>query len=145
MNSNVFDFEDLITARAARRLNLYCVALLLANQGTKTYKYFEKDMQAYLDSCRSRLDSDEPPSAPPPIPVAEAIQHALFDKEPKEHYLVISDPIEAQITIGKGFEELLHLNYDHPHSYSREDLIRMMDSEAAIVRGEKPRGLPGEF
>ena len=69
----------------------------------------------------------------------------LFSETPKEHYLVGSDPFEAQLTIGKSFEELLHLNHDQPYEYSREDLIKMMDSEAAIVRGEKPRGVPGAF
>jgi len=118
---------------------------MLANQAEKTYKFFADDMRFYLDSCRERLNSDDATPAPPPIAVADAIQHALFDQDPKEHYLVVSDPIEAQITIGKAFEELLHLNYDQPYSYSREDLIKMMDSESAIVRGEKPRGMPGEF
>lgn len=118
---------------------------MLATQDEKNYRYFAEDMQRYLSSCRERLDSDEPPSAPAPVPVAEAIEHALVAESPKEHYLVVSDPIEAQITIGKAFEELLHLNYDHPYSYSRDDLIKMMDSEAAIVRGDKPRGMPGEF
>lgn len=118
---------------------------MLATQVERNYRYFAEDMQRYLNYCRERLASDEPPSAPAPVPVAEAIEHALFAESPKEHYLVVSDPIEAQITIGKAFEELLHLNHDHPYSYSREDLIKMMDSEAAIVRGDKPRGMPDEF
>ena len=118
---------------------------MLANQAKKTYRYFAEDMEGYLDSCREQLDSGETSSAPSPLPVAEAIAHALFSETPKEHYLVGSDPFEAQITIGKSFEELLQLNHDQPYEYSREDLIKMMDSEAAIVRGEKPRGMPGEF
>lgn len=118
---------------------------MLETQGEKEYRYFAEDMQRYLGNCRERLDSDEPPSAPKPVPVAEAIEHALFAESPKEHYLVVSDPFEAQITIGKAFEELLQLNHDNPYSYSREDLIKMMDSESAIVRGEKPRGTPGEM
>lgn len=118
---------------------------MLTNQGKKTYRYFEEDMQDYLDSCRERLSSDELSPAPTPVPVADAISHALFNEKPKEHYLVASESVEAQLTIGKAFEELLHLNYDQPYSYSREDLIKMMDSEAAVVRGEKPRGMPGEF
>ncbi len=118
---------------------------MLATQEDKNYRYFAQDMQRYLSGCRNRLEGDEPPSAPEPIPVAEAIEHALFAESPKEHYLVVSEPIEAQITIGKAFEELLQLNHDQPYSYSREDLIEMMDSEAAIVRGDKPRGMPGEI
>ena len=118
---------------------------MLENQGKKDYRYFAEDMQRYLDSCRERLDGSKPSSSLRPVPVAEAIEHALFAEKPKEHYLVVTTPMEAQITIGKAVEELVHLNYDHPFSYSREDLVKMMDSEAAIVRGEKPRGMPGEF
>lgn len=118
---------------------------VLANQAKKTYRYFADEMQQYHDLCRERLAGNQRSSGPPPVPVAEAIEHALFAENPKEHYLVVADPFEAQITIGKAFEELLHLNYDQPNSYSRDDLIKMMDSESAIIRGEKPRGMPGEF
>ena len=34
-------------------------------------------------------------SAPPPDLVADAIRHALFNDNPKEHYLVVSNPFEA--------------------------------------------------
>lgn len=117
---------------------------MLGNQATKTYQYFADEMNEHLDWCRDRLEKgDTAEDTTPPIPVAEAIQHALFDEKPKEHYLVASEPFEARITIGKGFEELLHMNYDNPYSFSREELIEMMDSESAIIRGEKPRGMPG--
>jgi hypothetical protein len=51
----------------------------------------------------------------------------------------VADPFEAMITIGKAFEELLHLNHDHEFSYTREQLIAMMDEEWAILKGEKTR------
>ena len=116
---------------------------MLRNQAKKTYRYYADEMARYLDSCRERLASDDPTSGTPPVPVAEAIEHALFSDHPKEHYLVTSEPMEARITIGKAFEELLHLNHDQPNTFSRDELIEMLDSEAAIVRGEKPRGMPG--
>ena len=65
--------------------------------------------------------------APPPLLVSNAIQHALFDAKPKEHYLVVSNQFEAMITIGKSLEELLNLNQNHEFSYTREQLISMMD------------------
>ena len=116
---------------------------MLANQGEKTYQFFGEQMQAYFDSCRERIENNEPSSAPPPVPVAEAIEHALFSDSPKEHYLVVSDPFEARITIGKAIEELAQFNYDHPHSYSREELLEMLDLEEARVRGDAPPGMPG--
>ena len=112
---------------------------MLADLENKDYRYFEEAMQRYVDWCRQRLAGDYQSSAPPPDLVAEAIQHALFDAEPKEHYLVVADPFEAMITIGKLLEELLNLNHDHAHSYSRDELIAMLDEEWAILRGEKQR------
>lgn len=73
-----------------------------------------------------------------------ATQAALFDEDPKEHYLVTADPFETTISFGKAFEELLQLNHDHQHSYTREELIGLMDEEWAILRGERMRDRGGE-
>lgn len=113
--------------------------LMIANSDGKEYKFFGDVMQEYLDGCKEYIAEGGVSSGPPPNLVADAIQHALFDDNPKEHYLVVADPFEAMITIGKAFEELLHLNHDHEHSYTREQLIAMMDEEWAILRGEKTR------
>ncbi len=117
---------------------------MLRNQARKSYAYYQEEMNYYLDSCRKRQEEGVTYDSPTPEPVAEAIEHALFNDKPKEHYLVVADPFEAMITIGKAFEELVNLNHDHPHEYSREELIQMLDSETAIVRGEKERRMPGE-
>lgn len=112
---------------------------ILAQSDSKKYRYYGEIMQRYVDSCRENAADDEPPSAPPPVLVSKAIQHALFDAKPKEHYLVVSNQFEAMITIGKSLEELLNLNQNHEFSYTREQLIAMMDEEWAILRGEKTR------
>ena len=112
---------------------------MIANSDSRKYEYFAEEMQEYLDGCKEYIAEGGVSSGPSPKPVADAIQHALFDDNPKEHYLVVVDPFEAMITIGKAFEELLHLNQDHEHSYTREQLIAMMDEEWAILRGEKTR------
>ena len=112
---------------------------MMADIESKDYKYFAEAMQQYVDWCKQRLSEDYESSAPPPALVSDAIQHALFDDTPKEHYLVVANPFEAMITIVKSFEELLHLNHDHPYSYSRDELIAMLDEEWAILRGEKER------
>lgn len=90
-------------------------------------------------TCKKRAEGSVSSSSPPPTLVANAIQHALFDEKPKEHYLVVSNQFEAMITIGKAFEELLNLNHDHEFSYTREQLTSMMDEEWAILKGEKTR------
>jgi len=111
---------------------------MIANSDNRKYEYFADVMQEYLEGCKEYV-ADGVSSAPPPKLVADAIEHALFDDSPKEHYLVVADPFEAMITIGKAFEELLHLNQDHEHSYTRDQLIAMMDEEWAILKGEKTR------
>ena len=42
---------------------------------------------------------------------------------------------EAEITIRKAVEELVQLNQDHPFSYDREALIRMLDEAMAATSG----------
>ncbi|MGI9262535.1 MAG: SDR family NAD(P)-dependent oxidoreductase [Woeseiaceae bacterium] len=117
---------------------------MLRQREERNYQYFADEMNEYYDGCEARLASDEPNSAPAPIPVAAAIEHALFDPKPKEHYMVVSDPIEAQITIGKLAEEMVHMNGDHDYSYDRETLIKILDAEEAVRKGERPRRMPGE-
>lgn len=112
---------------------------MIANSGDKAYVYFSDVMQGYLDSCKEYIAEGGVSDATPPDRVVDAIQHALFDGAPKEHYLVVPEQFEAMITIGKAFEELLHLNQDHEYSYTREQLIEMMDEEWAILKGEKSR------
>ena len=111
---------------------------MIANSDNRKYEYFAEAMQEYLDGCKEYI-AEGVSSAPPPKLVADAIEHALFDDNPKEHYLVTANPFEAMITIGKALEELLNLNHDHEYSYTREQLIAMMDEEWAILRGEKTR------
>jgi NAD(P)-dependent dehydrogenase (short-subunit alcohol dehydrogenase family) len=118
---------------------------MLADREDRNYKLYAEEMEEYYESCEARLSDDPPPVWPEPVPVAAAIEDALFSDSPKEHYLVVSDPFEAQITIGKLFEELVHLNGDHPESFDRETLIRMLDAAEAVRLGERPRGIPGEL
>ena len=112
---------------------------MIANSDSRNYEYFADVMQEYLDGCKEYIADGGVSSAPPPNLVADAIQHALFDDNPKEHYLVVADPFEGMITIGKLFEEILHLNQNHEFSYTREQLIELMDEEWAILRGDKTR------
>ncbi|NND00956.1 MAG: SDR family oxidoreductase [Gammaproteobacteria bacterium] len=64
-----------------------------------------------------------------PTDVAEAVMHALFSDTPKTRYMVVPNPRQAEITIRKAMSEMLQLNHDQAHSYSREQLIEMLDQE----------------
>lgn len=68
---------------------------------------------------------------PEPDAVAEAVQHALFDPNPKRRYMVVPVQTEAEITIRKAIEELVQLNQGHTHSYGRDALVEMLDAELA--------------
>lgn len=114
---------------------------MLAEGIDEKYTYYADVMQRYLDECAERVKDGAVSDSPPPDAVSGAIQHALFADNPKEHYLVVPEQFQSMITIGKSFEELLHLNHDHAYSYSREELIALMDEEWAILRGEKERDL----
>jgi len=62
-----------------------------------------------------------------PDDVAAAVLHALSDDNPKRRYMVTPTQRSAEITIRKAIEELVQLNEDHAHSYSRDALVQMLD------------------
>ena len=53
--------------------------------------------------------------------------HALFDENPKRRYLVVPNQDQAGWTIKKAIQELAQLNQDHAYSYSRDELVKMLD------------------
>ena len=118
---------------------------MLADENDRDFHLYKDEMQQYFDACRKRLSDDYVQDSPSPVAVADAIRHALFAEKPKEHYLVVGDPFEARITIGKVIEELVHMNEENDTTFSREELIYMLDNEEAVYRGEKPRGMPGVY
>jgi hypothetical protein len=66
---------------------------------------------------------------PEPDAVARAALHAMFDPNPKEHYMVVPVRSEAEWTIYKAIEELVELNRDHQFSFTRDELVEMLDDE----------------
>lgn len=72
-----------------------------------------------------------------PDEVARAALHALFDDDPKPRYLVVPNQEEARLTISEVINDLVELNERHPYSYSREQLIEMID---AAMDPETPPG-----
>jgi NAD(P)-dependent dehydrogenase (short-subunit alcohol dehydrogenase family) len=66
-----------------------------------------------------------------PDEVAEAVFQALFNDNPKPRYMVVPNQKEAEWTISEVIKELIELNERQPYSYSREQLIEMIDSAMA--------------
>jgi len=93
---------------------------------------FEEFVAPRVEQCRNRpVDTD-----PEPDIVADAVLHALFDDNPKDHYLVVPEQRQAELTIRKVIEELASLNEGHEFSYSRDELVQMLDEQLAPPAGE---------
>lgn len=62
-----------------------------------------------------------------PDEVSAAFMHALFDEEPLRRYVVTPNQQEQAFTIGAKVQQLVELNQWGPHSYSRDQLVEMLD------------------
>jgi len=71
---------------------------------------------------------------PEPAAVANAALHALSDPAPQMRYMVVPAARQAEVTIRKAIEELVQLNQNHPYSYDRDTLIKMLDETLARVK-----------
>ncbi len=86
---------------------------------------FAEDFAKWIDRPSDRSHYKKPDE------VAEAVVHALFADEPLRRYMVVPNEKEAGWTIGKQIEELVQLNEWQAYSYSREELIVMLDKAMA--------------
>lgn len=66
-----------------------------------------------------------------PDEVAEAAVHAMFSDQPLRRYMVVPNETEAGWTIRKQIEELVQLNQWQAYSYSRDELVAMLDAALA--------------
>ncbi len=62
-----------------------------------------------------------------PTAVAEAFLHAMTNESPKRRYLVVPNQDEASYPIEACIARIVQLNEDQPFSYTREQLIEMLD------------------
>lgn len=62
-----------------------------------------------------------------PDEVADAAVHAMSSETPLRRYMVVPNENEAGLTIRKQIEELVQLNEWQAYSYSRDELVRMLD------------------
>jgi NAD(P)-dependent dehydrogenase (short-subunit alcohol dehydrogenase family) len=69
-----------------------------------------------------------------PDEVAQAVELALFEEQPKRRYMVVPEQREAEITIRKQIEQLVQLNEGHAYTYDREALVKMLDEALAKAR-----------
>ncbi len=88
--------------------------------------------QRYESTAERELSYKEPDE------VTQAFMHALFDDAPLRRYVVVPNAEEQAWTIGTKVNELVQLNRWGPYSYSRDELVKMLDE--ALARG----GMPAE-
>ena len=100
-------------------------------------KYQSSIFQAELEAGLKRCEDDPQDTSPEPDAVAEAVMHALFSDEPKEHYMVVPTQRQASYTIDKAVEELVSYNHDHEFSYDRQSLIAKLDEQWAAKANDK--------
>jgi len=91
----------------------------------------EEMKQAYEATAARELSYKEPDE------VTAAFMHALFDDEPLRRYVVVPNEEEQSTTIGTKISELVQLNTWGPYSYSRDELVELLDAELADDAGEE--------
>jgi NAD(P)-dependent dehydrogenase (short-subunit alcohol dehydrogenase family) len=85
----------------------------------------EEMKKAYEATAERELSYKEPDE------VSEAFMHALFDDNPLRRYVVVPNEGEQERTIGTKINELVQLNQWGPYSYTRDELIAMLDEALA--------------
>lgn len=62
-----------------------------------------------------------------PDEVAQAVLHLMTSDDPKRRYMVTPNANQAAITIRLAMARMLELNEDQPYSYSRDELVALLD------------------
>lgn len=110
---------------------------LLADTDAGDWGLFEDRRQQMLSSCKQRLEADVESEGTPPDAVARTVQQALFEDNPRDRYLVVPRQVEAGWTIAKATDELLSFNIGHEHSYTRDEIVELIDAIWPYASGEK--------
>ena len=85
--------------------------------------------KAELEGLQQMIERNE--ALKEPDAVAEATLHALFDENPRPRYMVTPNQEQAEITIRTALTRVAQLNADQPYSYTRDQLVEMLDAALA--------------
>jgi NAD(P)-dependent dehydrogenase (short-subunit alcohol dehydrogenase family) len=85
-----------------------------------------RDPGYHLSADRSRYKQ--------PDEVADAVEKALFEPEPKRRYLVTPNQDEAEWAVTSLIGQLVQLNEGQRYTYSRDQLVKMLDDALAHSR-----------
>ena len=85
----------------------------------------EEMKKAYEATAERELSYKEPDE------VSEAFMHALFNDKPLRRYVVVPNEEEQSRTIRTKISELVQLNTWGPYSYTRDELVELLDEALA--------------
>jgi NAD(P)-dependent dehydrogenase (short-subunit alcohol dehydrogenase family) len=98
--------------------------------------HLEDIRQWRIDRCKIQEESGHKSAAADPIVVALTIEQALFEDQPRARYLVASQAGTGE-TIAWGIREVLALNIGHDHSYTRDEIVQLIDLLWPYMSGKK--------
>ena len=64
-----------------------------------------------------------------PEDIVTKVEHALFDENPQQRYMVVGDAARADRTMRALLHRMLELNENQAYTYDREGLIKLLDEE----------------
>ena len=105
-----------------RRTTVARIAKNIEASGNELTDEIKARMQAAAEREVTLKEPDE---------VSGAALHALSSEAPHRRYMVVPNEEEADLTIRKAIEELVQLNTWGPYSYSRDELMQMLDEALA--------------
>jgi len=117
---------------------------LLADADAEDWGLFEERRQNMLKSCEERLEAGVENEGTPPDVVAATIEQALFEENPRDRYLVVPEQVEAGWTIAQAVQELLAFNIGHEHSFTRDEIVEVIDAMWPYYSGERSWDDPEE-
>ncbi|MGI9219913.1 MAG: SDR family NAD(P)-dependent oxidoreductase [Woeseiaceae bacterium] len=100
----------------------------LARMREKANEY-AREGSPFAEKFAEIIDTDGDRSMyKPPDEVAEAAVHAMSSPSPLRRYMVVPDEMTAEAIIGVHVDKLVQLNAWQAYSFSREELIAMLDA-----------------
>ena len=105
----------------------------------RAHKQIKADGGEITEEMKQSLaeTADRELSLKEPDEVTAAFMHALFDEAPLRRYMVVPNAEEQGWTIGQKITELVEMNQWGPYSYSRDELVEMLDAILAGDQGEE--------
>ncbi len=81
----------------------------------------EEMQQRAKETAEREVSLDEPDA------VTDAFMHALFDEAPLRRYMVVPNADQQDLTVRQAARELVQLNAWGQYSFSRDELVAMVD------------------